>query len=67
MVEDGVVTVYSSTAITDVKRNPFSIKVGMAQMLRGSEILEAINAKKAILTEDAGAYSVFVSNLGGIT
>ncbi|KAL5539134.1 hypothetical protein UlMin_044531 [Ulmus minor] len=70
MAEDGAVTVYGNTAITDAKKNPFSIKVGMAQMLRGGAILEVTNVEQAKLAEDAGACSVIVSeppNRGGIT
>ncbi|PON34980.1 Pyridoxal 5'-phosphate synthase subunit PdxS/SNZ [Parasponia andersonii] len=62
MAEDGaVVTVYNSNAITDAKKNPFSIKVGLAQMLRGGAILEVTTAEQAKLAEDAGACSVIVS------
>ncbi|KAL5579211.1 hypothetical protein UlMin_011653 [Ulmus minor] len=63
MAEERAVTVYSSTAITDVKKNPFSIKVGMTQMLHGGAILEVTNVEKAMLAEDVGACSVIVSEL----
>ena len=46
MAEDGIVTLYNNTAITDAKKNPFSIKVGLAQMLRGGAILEVSTLNK---------------------
>ena len=61
MAEDSAVTVYNSSAITDTKKNPYSIKVGIAQMLRGGAILEVTNVEQAKLAEDAGACSVIVS------
>ncbi|XP_062089352.1 pyridoxal 5'-phosphate synthase-like subunit PDX1.2 [Humulus lupulus] len=62
MAEDGAVTVYNTNAITDAKKNnPFSIKVGLAQMLRGGAILEVANIDQAKLAEDAGACSIIVS------
>ena len=44
MVEDGVVTIYNSIAITDAKTNPFSLKARLTQMLCGGAIVEATNA-----------------------
>ena len=61
MAEDSAVTVYNSSAITDTKKNQYSIKVGIAQMLRGGAILEVTNVEQAKLAEDAGACSVIVS------
>ncbi|EXB74497.1 putative pyridoxal biosynthesis protein [Morus notabilis] len=61
MAEDGAVTLYNSSAITDAKKNPFSIKVGMAQMLRGGAILEVTNVDQAKLAEEAGACAILVS------
>ncbi|GMN37235.1 hypothetical protein TIFTF001_006657 [Ficus carica] len=61
MAEDGAVMVYNSSAITDAKKNPFSIKVGMAQMLRGGAILEVTAVEQAKLAEDAGACAIVVS------
>ncbi|OMO66739.1 Vitamin B6 biosynthesis protein [Corchorus olitorius] len=55
MAEDGVVTLYNNTAITDAKKNPFSIKAGMAQMLRGGAIVEVSNLRQAKIAEEAGA------------
>ncbi|KAJ4843571.1 Pyridoxal 5'-phosphate synthase subunit PDX1.3, partial [Turnera subulata] len=51
MAEDGAVTVYGSGAITDAKKNPFSIKSGLAQMLRGGAIVEVTDARQAKLAE----------------
>ncbi|CAI9114120.1 OLC1v1014770C1 [Oldenlandia corymbosa var. corymbosa] len=61
MADDGVVTVYGGSAITDAKKNPFSIKIGMAQMLRGGAIVEVNNVDQAKIAESAGACCVIVS------
>ncbi|XP_044484527.1 pyridoxal 5'-phosphate synthase-like subunit PDX1.2 [Mangifera indica] len=61
MAEDGVVTLYNSSAITDAKKSPFSIKVGLAQLLRGGAIVEVSNVEQAKIAEAAGAFSVIVS------
>lgn len=60
--EDGAVTIYSGSAITDAKKNPYSLKVGLGQMLRGGAIFEVTTADQAKLAEDAGACSVIVSD-----
>lgn len=60
--EDGAVTVYSGSAITDAKKNLFSLKVGMAQMLRGGAILEVTSLDQAKIAESAGACSVLISD-----
>ncbi|KAI4355646.1 hypothetical protein L6164_004396 [Bauhinia variegata] len=54
MAEDGAVTLYNSTVITDPKSNPVSFKAGVAQMLRGGAILEVSNAEQAKIAEEAG-------------
>ncbi|KAL2512394.1 Pyridoxal 5'-phosphate synthase-like subunit PDX1.2 [Abeliophyllum distichum] len=52
MVEDNAVMVYGSNAvITDAKKNPFLIKVGMAQMLRGGTIVEVTTVEQAKIAE----------------
>ncbi|XP_057967027.1 pyridoxal 5'-phosphate synthase-like subunit PDX1.2 [Malania oleifera] len=61
MADDGVVTVYSGSAITDANKNPFSMKVGLAQMLRGGLVLEVTNPEQAKTAETAGACSIVVS------
>lgn len=61
MAEDGAVTVYSGSAITDAKKNPFSIKAGLAQMLRGGAIVEVSSVEQAKIAEAAGACSIMVS------
>lgn len=58
--DGGVVTLYNSTAITDAKKNPFSIKVGIAQVLRGGAIFEVATVEQAKLAEDAGACAAIV-------
>ncbi|GMN23375.1 hypothetical protein TIFTF001_000100 [Ficus carica] len=47
-----------SNTITDTKKNPFSIKVGMTQMLRGGAILEVTAVDRAKLAEDVGACTI---------
>lgn len=64
MAEDGTVTLYSnsSSAITtDAKKNPFPIKVGIAQMLRGGAIVEVTTIDQAKIAESAGACCLLVS------
>ncbi|XP_044497188.1 pyridoxal 5'-phosphate synthase-like subunit PDX1.2 [Mangifera indica] len=61
MAEEGVVTLYNGSAITDAKKNPFSIKVGLTQMLRGGVIVEVSNLEQAKIAEASGACSVMVS------
>ncbi|XP_058074393.1 pyridoxal 5'-phosphate synthase-like subunit PDX1.2 isoform X2 [Magnolia sinica] len=62
MADDAVVAVYSNTAIADAKKNnTFSIKVGLAQMLRGGAILAVTDAEQAKIAEEAGACAVVVS------
>ncbi|KAE8680780.1 putative pyridoxal 5'-phosphate synthase subunit PDX1 [Hibiscus syriacus] len=58
MAEDGAVTLYNNTAITDPKQNSFSIKVGLAQMLRGGAILEVSTPIQAKIAEEAGASQI---------
>lgn len=60
MAEEGVVTVYSSNVVADTKKNPFSLKVGMAQMLRGGATIEVTSVEQAKIAEEAGACSVVV-------
>ncbi|GFZ08047.1 Pyridoxal 5'-phosphate synthase-like subunit PDX1.2 [Actinidia chinensis var. chinensis] len=69
MADDGAVTVYNSNAITDPKKNTFSIKVGLAQALRGGAILEVNNSDQAKIAESAGACCIIVSEpvVGGIS
>lgn len=71
MADDGAVTVYSGAALTDTKKNPFSIKVGIAQMLRGGAIVEVATVDQAKIAESAGACCLVVtesspSQSGGI-
>ncbi|KAL6140905.1 hypothetical protein ACLB2K_059197 [Fragaria x ananassa] len=65
--QDGAVTIYTSGAVADAtkKKNPYSLKVGLAQMLRGGAIVEVTNPDQAKLAEDAGACSVNVSSPRG--
>ncbi|GMI78036.1 pyridoxine biosynthesis 1.2, ARABIDOPSIS THALIANA PYRIDOXINE BIOSYNTHESIS 1.2 [Hibiscus trionum] len=61
MAEDGAVTLYNNTAITDPKQNPVSFKVGLAQMLRGGAILEVSTPNQAKIAEEAGACCLVVT------
>ncbi|CAN8270202.1 unnamed protein product [Cochlearia groenlandica] len=60
------VTIYSGTAITDAtaskKNYPFSVKVGLAQVLRGGVIVEVSSVNQAKTAESAGACAVIVSD-----
>ncbi|KAH7864055.1 hypothetical protein Vadar_025182 [Vaccinium darrowii] len=60
MSGSGVVTVYGNGAITETtaKKSPFSVKVGLAQMLRGGVIMDVVNAEQARIAEEAGACAV---------
>ncbi|RVW66196.1 putative pyridoxal 5'-phosphate synthase subunit PDX1 [Vitis vinifera] len=58
MAGSGVVTVYGNGAITETKKSPFSVKVGLAQMLRGGVIMDVVNAEQARIAEEAGACAV---------
>ncbi|KAL6495898.1 Pyridoxal 5'-phosphate synthase-like subunit PDX1.2 [Orobanche gracilis] len=62
MADDNAVTLYSNAAITDAKKNTFSIKVAMAQILRGGAIVEVTNLDQAKIAESAGARCVVVSD-----
>lgn len=61
MAEDGAVTVYNNSAITDAMKNPFSLKAGLTQILRGGAIVEVTNAEQAKIAEEAGACCLLVS------
>ncbi|GMI91832.1 pyridoxine biosynthesis 1.2, ARABIDOPSIS THALIANA PYRIDOXINE BIOSYNTHESIS 1.2 [Hibiscus trionum] len=69
MAEDGTVTLYNNTVVTGAKKIPFSIKSGLAQMLRGGAIVEASTLNQAILAEEAGACCLVIteSNRRGIS
>nr|GMD14093.1 probable pyridoxal 5'-phosphate synthase subunit PDX1 [Ipomoea batatas] len=59
MSGSGVVTLYSNGAIAETtKKSPFSVKVGLAQMLRGGVIMDVVNAEQARIAEEAGACAV---------
>ncbi|KAI3814963.1 hypothetical protein L1987_14612 [Smallanthus sonchifolius] len=64
MADDCAVTVYGSNAISDPNKknkNGFSVKVGLAQMLRGGAIVQVTNVDQAKIAESAGACCVIVS------
>ncbi|EOA27546.1 hypothetical protein CARUB_v10023685mg [Capsella rubella] len=60
MAGTGVVAVYGEGAMTETakKTSPFSVKVGLAQMLRGGVIMDVVNADQARIAEEAGACAV---------
>uniref|UniRef100_A0A6N2KGX7 pyridoxal 5'-phosphate synthase (glutamine hydrolyzing) n=1 Tax=Salix viminalis TaxID=40686 RepID=A0A6N2KGX7_SALVM len=55
MAGTGVVAVYGNGAITETKKSPFSVKVGLAQMLRGGVIMDVVTPEQARIAEEAGA------------
>ncbi|KAK1414274.1 hypothetical protein QVD17_30018 [Tagetes erecta] len=64
MADDCAVTVYNNNAISDPNnnnKNTFSVKVGLAQMLRGGAIVEVTNVDEAKIAESAGACCIIVS------
>ncbi|XP_057535928.1 pyridoxal 5'-phosphate synthase-like subunit PDX1.2 [Amaranthus tricolor] len=65
MEDDGVVVLYDGTMVTtDPSKknpNPFSIKVGLTQMLRGGAIVEVSNLRQAKIAENAGACCITIS------
>lgn len=65
MADDGAVTVYNGSITTTdpMNQNPFSIKVGLAQMLRNGAIIEVTNPDQAKIAESAGASCIVVSDL----
>ncbi|KAK8949894.1 putative pyridoxal biosynthesis protein PDX1.1 [Platanthera guangdongensis] len=61
MADSGVVTVYGNgAALTEPpkKTTAFSVKVGLAQMLRGGVIMDVVDAAQARIAEEAGACAV---------
>ncbi|KAJ0238500.1 Pyridoxal 5'-phosphate synthase-like subunit [Hirschfeldia incana] len=62
--DQGAVTLYSGAAITDAakKNHPFSVKVGLAQVLRGGAIVEVSSVDQAKIAESAGACAVLISD-----
>ncbi|KAJ0021114.1 probable pyridoxal 5'-phosphate synthase subunit PDX1 [Pistacia vera] len=59
MADTGVVTVYGNGAIYETtKKSPFSVKVGLAQMLRGGVIMDVVTPEQARIAEEAGACAV---------
>ncbi|KAJ3693692.1 hypothetical protein LUZ60_009172 [Juncus effusus] len=60
--DSGVVTVYGGGAAllepASKKSSTFSVKVGLAQMLRGGVIMDVVNAEQARIAEEAGACAV---------
>lgn len=70
MAGDNAVTIYNNSAITDTKKkNSFSMKVGLGQMLRGGAIFEITCPEQAKIAESAGACCIIVSEpfQGGIS
>ncbi|KAK8665733.1 hypothetical protein V6N13_005895 [Hibiscus sabdariffa] len=58
MAGTGVVAVYGNGQLTETHKSPFSVKVGLAQMLRGGVIMDVVNAEQARIAEEAGACAV---------
>lgn len=68
--DGGVVVLYDGNIVTtdptkkNPNPNPFSIKVGLAQMLRGGAIIEVSTPHQAKIAESAGACCVCVAGSG---
>ncbi|KAK9060488.1 hypothetical protein SSX86_021192 [Deinandra increscens subsp. villosa] len=65
MADESAVTVYGNNAISDLNKknnNGFSVKVGLAQALRGGAIVQVTNVDQAKIAESAGACCVIVSD-----
>nr|XP_043624110.1 pyridoxal 5'-phosphate synthase-like subunit PDX1.2 [Erigeron canadensis] len=63
--ESAVVTIYNNNAISDpnnTKKTTFSVKVGLAQTLRGGAIVQVTNVDQAKVAESAGACCIMVSD-----
>uniref|UniRef100_A0A7N0VJ69 PdxS/SNZ N-terminal domain-containing protein n=1 Tax=Kalanchoe fedtschenkoi TaxID=63787 RepID=A0A7N0VJ69_KALFE len=62
--DNGAVTVYSSSGATiiDSKKNSLSIKISLAQMLRGGVVVVTSSPDQAKIAESAGACCVSVSD-----
>ncbi|XP_064935034.1 uncharacterized protein LOC135587478 [Musa acuminata AAA Group] len=60
MSDSGVVMVYGNgAALTEPKKSStFSVKVGLAQMLRGGVIMDVVTPEQARVVEEAGACAV---------
>ncbi|KAG6527656.1 probable pyridoxal 5'-phosphate synthase subunit PDX1 [Zingiber officinale] len=59
MSDDGVVMVYGNGAALEPKKSStFSVKVGLAQMLRGGVIMDVVTPDQARIAEEAGACAV---------
>ncbi|KAJ6362867.1 hypothetical protein OIU78_003122 [Salix suchowensis] len=58
MAGTGVVAVYGNGTIAETKKSPFSVKVGLAQMLRGGVIMDVVTPEQARIAEEAGACAV---------
>ncbi|KAB2098475.1 putative pyridoxal biosynthesis PDX1 [Gossypium arboreum] len=55
----GVVAVYGNGAMTEThNKSTFSVKVGLAQMLRGGVIMDVVTPEQARIAEEAGACAV---------
>ncbi|KAK7255123.1 hypothetical protein RIF29_28526 [Crotalaria pallida] len=62
MAEDGAVTLYNTTLITDPNQTSFSFKGGLSQTLRGGTILHVSTQQQAKIAEQAGARAITVSD-----
>ncbi|XP_010535160.1 PREDICTED: pyridoxal 5'-phosphate synthase-like subunit PDX1.2 [Tarenaya hassleriana] len=60
--DQSAMTLYGGSAITDAKNHhhSFSVKIGIAQMLRGGAIVEVSSVDQAKIAESAGACAVVV-------
>ncbi|MCO5551354.1 hypothetical protein L7F22_004855 [Adiantum nelumboides] len=58
MASNGVVIACGNGAISDPKKSSYAVKVGLAQMLRGSVIMDVVDTEQARIAEEIGATAV---------
>ncbi|MCO5561244.1 hypothetical protein L7F22_014865 [Adiantum nelumboides] len=58
MASNGVVIACGNGAISDPKKSSYAVKMGLAQMLRGSVIMDVVDTEQARITEEIGATAV---------
>lgn len=65
MADDGVVVLYDTSIVTtdptNKNPNPFSVKVGLTQILRGGAIVEISDVRQAKIAENAGACCISIT------
>ncbi|MCO5601588.1 hypothetical protein L7F22_055711 [Adiantum nelumboides] len=75
MASNGVVIACGNGAIFDPKKSSYAVKVGLAQMLRGSVIMDVVDTEQARIAKEIGATVVMalewvhanIKTEGGVT